>query len=46
MKIAICDDDRQELTHIVSLLERYQQTNIEKLSIQPFSSSFELAVCG
>ena len=44
MKIAICDDDRQELTHIVSLLERYQQTNIEKLSIQPFSSSFELAV--
>ena len=44
MKIAICDDDRQELTHIVSLLERYQQTNIEKLSIHPFSSSFELAV--
>lgn len=44
MKIAICDDDRQELTHIVSLLERYQQTNIEKLSIQTFSSSFELAV--
>lgn len=44
MKIAICDDDRQELTHIVSLLEQYQQTNIEKLSIHPFSSSFELAV--
>ena len=24
MKIAICDDDRQELSHILSLLDSYQ----------------------
>ena len=43
MKIAICDDDRNELFRILSVLADYQlQRNIE-FSYKPFDNSTELA---
>ena len=43
MKLAICDDDKQELTHILSLLVSYQRQHAIDISIQTFQNSFELA---
>ena len=43
MKLAICDDDKQELTHILSLLVSYQKQHATNISIQTFQNSFELA---
>ena len=43
MKLAICDDDKQELTHILSLLVSYQRQHTIDISIQTFQNSFELA---
>lgn len=43
MKIAICDDDKNELFRILSVLADYQtQRNIE-FSYKPFDNSTELA---
>ena len=43
MKIAICDDDKNELFRILSVLADYQtQRNIE-VSYKPFDNSTELA---
>lgn len=44
MKLALCDDDKQELTHILELLKKYQEKAADTLSVQTFDSSFELAV--
>ena len=43
MKLAICDDDKQELTRMLSLLVSYQKQHALSISIQTFSNSFELA---
>ena len=45
MKIAICDDDSQELDHIICLLNTYISINnlTGLLSYQTFNSSFDLA---
>ena len=43
MKIAICDDDKRELSRILSLLDLYCQKQNLSFSICPFRSSFELA---
>lgn len=42
MKIAICDDDLQELLLIASLLEEYKTNVTEELSIVTFLSGLEL----
>lgn len=43
MKIAICDDDKNELFHILSLLADYQIQKNTDFSYKPFESSMELA---
>ncbi len=43
MKIAICDDDKRELTHISRLLDDYQEERHIPLYYKTFSSSTELA---
>jgi len=43
MKIAICDDDRQELSHILSLLDSYQAQQHVTFTICPFHDSRKLA---
>lgn len=43
MKIAICDDDRNELLHIQTLLDLYAQERQVDLIIKEYYSSFELA---
>lgn len=43
MKIAICDDDKRELSHLASLLELYSKERKQALSVHSFCSSFELA---
>lgn len=43
MKIAICDDDKQELSRILTMLEQYQSTQNAPLTFYPFSNSLELA---
>lgn len=42
MKIAICDDDRQELSHILSLLDSYQAQQHVTFTICPFHDSRKL----
>ena len=44
MKIALCDDNKQELLHINRLLEEYSSTSIseDKLNVSSFASSMEL----
>lgn len=44
MKIALCDDDKQELSQILSLLDSYQLTKDTRFTVSPFHSSFQLAV--
>ena len=43
MKIAICDDNRQELSHILSLLDNYQAKQNLAFTICPFHNSRDLA---
>lgn len=43
MKIAICDDDKNELLWILSVLADYQLQRNMEFSYQPFESSMELA---
>ena len=43
MKIAICDDNRQELSHILSLLDNYQVKQNLPFTICPFHNSRDLA---
>lgn len=43
MKIAICDDDRDELFQIHELLEHYASERQTSLIVKEYSSSFELA---
>ena len=43
MKIALCDDDKQELSQILSLLDSYQLTKGTHFTVSPFHSSFQLA---
>ena len=38
MKIAICDDDRQDLLHIVSLVEAYRDTRKAELTYVCFQN--------
>lgn len=42
MRIAICDDDQEQLRGLVSLLEHYQKERRLALSYQPFLSATEL----
>lgn len=44
MKIALCDDNKQELLHINQLLEQYSNTTIseDRLKVSSFASSIEL----
>ncbi|HAF59847.1 MAG TPA: hypothetical protein PLD22_03615 [Bacillota bacterium] len=39
MKIAICDDDRQDLLHIVSLVEAYRDTRKAELTYVCFQNA-------
>lgn len=43
MKIAVCDDDENELTRIKELLDTYASCNNQNFIIKCFSSSVELA---
>ena len=43
LKIAVCDDNQEELSHITALLEAYQKERGTSLSYKPFLSSVELA---
>lgn len=43
MKIAICDDDKQELSRILTMLEQYQKRQTVPVTLYPFHSGFELA---
>ncbi len=43
MKIAICDDDRNELFRILSILADYQLERNTEFSYKPFESSVELS---
>lgn len=43
MKIAICEDNRNELAYIASILDRYQKERNTVLSYKAFHSSIELA---
>ena len=43
LKIAVCDDNQEELSHIPALLEAYQKERGTSLSYKPFLSSVELA---
>jgi DNA-binding response OmpR family regulator len=43
MKIAICDDDRNELFRILSILADYQLERNTEFSYKPFKSSVELS---
>ena len=43
MKIAVCDDDENELTRIKELLDTYAFCNNQNFIIKCFSSSVELA---
>lgn len=43
MKIALCDDDKQELSQILSLLDSYQLEKETHFSVCPFPNSFQLA---
>ncbi|MDF2838303.1 MAG: response regulator of the LytR/AlgR family [Evtepia sp.] len=42
MHIAICDDDKEELAHITSLLEKYRREHHAALTHQAFHSAVEL----
>jgi DNA-binding LytR/AlgR family response regulator len=44
MKIAICDDDKQELLHIIQLLDEYSSRCLKegKIEVQVFGSSMQL----
>lgn len=42
MHIAICDDDKDELAHITSLLEKYRREYQSSLTYQAFHSAVEL----
>ena len=43
MKIAVCDDNENELTRIKELLDAYASRNNQNFIIKCFSSSVELA---
>lgn len=43
MKIAVCDDNQEELHRVASLLEDYQEENTVSISLRLFGSSVELA---
>ena len=43
MKIAICDDDRNELLQIQTLLDLYAQERQMEFIVKEYHSSFELA---
>lgn len=43
MKLALCDDDKQELSHISSFIKNYQKLSSVPMSVQTFHNSFELA---
>ena len=43
MKIAVCDDNENELTRIKELLDAYASCNNQNFIIKCFSSSVELA---
>ena len=43
MKLALCDDDKQELSHISSFIKNYQKLSSVPMSVQIFHNSFELA---
>jgi DNA-binding LytR/AlgR family response regulator len=42
MKIAICDDNRQDLLHIASLVETYRNTRKTELTYVSFQNATEL----
>ncbi|PKM86866.1 MAG: DNA-binding response regulator [Firmicutes bacterium HGW-Firmicutes-12] len=42
MKIALCDDNEQELLHINQLLEEYFSISEDKIKVSSFASSIEL----
>lgn len=43
MKIAVCDDNKEELSSILTLLEQYEKTSGHSLFVRAFTSSTELA---
>ena len=43
MKIAVCDDNQEELHRVASLLEDYQEEKTVSISLRLFGSSVELA---
>lgn len=43
MKLALCDDDKQELSRILSFIENYQKLSSVPMSVHTFHNSFELA---
>lgn len=42
LKIALCDDDKEILEQLSSLLEEYRSTHLPELSFTPFPSAFGL----
>lgn len=43
MKLALCDDDKQELSCILSFIENYKKLSSVPMSVHTFHNSFELA---